>query len=138
MNALAPGATPKKTIFLTTGAEAVENAIKTDPGQVEFFDTDGTPLNSIPVGALPDMLIFTPDGRWLLVANEGEPNSYGQMDSVDPEGSVSIIDMKVGAANLTQADVRTATFNDAIPKRNAKSIRIYGPGATLAQDLEPE
>ena len=28
LNALAPGATPKKTIFFTTGAEAVENAIK--------------------------------------------------------------------------------------------------------------
>jgi 4-aminobutyrate aminotransferase / (S)-3-amino-2-methylpropionate transaminase / 5-aminovalerate transaminase len=28
LNALAPGATPKKTLFLTTGAEAVENAIK--------------------------------------------------------------------------------------------------------------
>jgi 4-aminobutyrate aminotransferase/(S)-3-amino-2-methylpropionate transaminase len=28
LNALAPGATTKKTIFLTTGAEAVENAIK--------------------------------------------------------------------------------------------------------------
>jgi Choice-of-anchor I domain len=116
-------------------AVAVENAIKTDPGQVEFFDVDGTPLNSVTVGALPDMLIFTPNGRWLLVANEGEPNDAY---TIDPEGSVSIIDMKVGAANLTQADVRTATFNDSIPKRNASSIRIYGPGATLAQDLEPE
>jgi len=28
LNALAPGASPKKTLFLTTGAEAVENAIK--------------------------------------------------------------------------------------------------------------
>jgi len=28
LNALAPGASPKKTMFLTTGAEAVENAIK--------------------------------------------------------------------------------------------------------------
>ena len=28
LNALAPGASPKKTIFLTTGAEAVENALK--------------------------------------------------------------------------------------------------------------
>lgn len=119
-------------------AVAVENAFKTDPGEVQFFDTDGTMLNSVTVGALPDMLIFTPNGRWLLVANEGEPNSYGQKDSVDPEGSVSIIDMKVGAANLTQADVRTATFNDSIPKTNVSSIRIYGPGATLAQDLEPE
>jgi hypothetical protein len=119
-------------------AVAVENAIKTDPGQVKFFDTNGTPLSAVTVGALPDMLIFTPNGRWLLVANEGEPNSYNQPDSIDPEGSVSIIDMNVGAANLTQADVRTAPFNEYIPKTNASSIRIYGPGATLAQDLEPE
>jgi 4-aminobutyrate aminotransferase/(S)-3-amino-2-methylpropionate transaminase len=28
LNKLAPGATPKKTIFLTTGAEAIENAVK--------------------------------------------------------------------------------------------------------------
>jgi hypothetical protein len=116
-------------------AVAVENATKTDPGFVKIFDTNGTLLNSLTVGALPDMLIFTPNGRRLLVANEGEPNDAY---TVDPEGSVSIIDMTVGAANLTQADVRTATFNDAIPKTNASSIRIYGPGATLAQDLEPE
>ena len=119
-------------------AVAVENAIKTDPGVVKFFDTNGTLLSSVTAGTLPDMLIFTPNGRWLLVANEGEPNSYGQPDSIDPEGSVSIIDMTVGAANLTQADVRSALFNDSIPKTNASTIRIFGPGATLAQDLEPE
>jgi hypothetical protein len=116
-------------------AVAVENAIKTDPGQVKFFDTNGTPLSSVAVGALPDMLVFTPNGRRLLVANEGEPNDAY---TVDPEGSVSIIDMTGGAANLTQANVRTASFNNTIPKTNTASIRIYGPGATLAQDLEPE
>ena len=42
------------------------------------------------VGALPDMLTFTPDGDYLLVANEGEPSGYGA-GHVDPEGSVSII-----------------------------------------------
>jgi hypothetical protein len=116
-------------------AVAVENAIKTDPGFVKFFDTSGTHLSELTVGALPDMLIFTPNGRRLLVANEGEPNDAY---TIDPEGSVSIINMTGGAANLTQADVRTAAFNDSIPKTNASSIRIYGPGATLAQDLEPE
>jgi DNA-binding beta-propeller fold protein YncE len=116
-------------------AVAVENAVKTDPGFVKFFDTNGTLLSSVTVGALPDMVIFTPNGRRLLVANEGEPNDAY---TVDPEGSVSIIDMTVGAANLTQADVRTAKFDDSIPKTNASSIRKYGPGATLAQDLEPE
>ena len=116
-------------------AVAVENAVKTDPGFVKFFDTNGTLLSTVTVGALPDMLIFTPNGRRLLVANEGEPNDAY---TIDPEGSVSIIDMTAGAANLTQADVRTAAFNDSIPKINAPSIRRYGPGAALAQDLEPE
>ena len=86
------------------------------------------------------MLVFSHNGRWLLVANEGEPSSYlvpGSLDN-DPEGSVSIIDMRRGPAFLTQDDVRTATFNDSIPKTNPSSIRIFGPGATLAQDLEPE
>jgi len=116
-------------------AVAVENEVKTDPGFVKFFDTNGSLLSALTVGALPDMLIFTPNGRRLLVANEGEPNDAY---TIDPEGSVSIIDMTRGAANLTQADVTTATFNDSIPKTNAASIRKYGPGATLAQDLEPE
>ena len=113
---------------------------KTSPGVVKFFDTDGNFLNQLTVGALPDMLVFSPNGRWLLVANEGEPNTYVEPRSLltDPEGSVSIIDMRRGAAFLTQDDVRTATFDDSIPKTNASSIRIYGPGATLAQDLEPE
>ncbi len=119
-------------------AVAVENAPKTSSGWVQFFDVDGNSLSTITVGALPDMVTFTPNGRRLLVANEGEPNSYNQANSVDPEGTVSIIDMTVGAANLTDADVRTAKFSDAIPKVNLESIRKYGPNATLAQDLEPE
>ena len=74
------------------------------------------------------------------MANEGEPSSYLVPGSLvnDPEGSVSIIDMRRGPAFLTQDDVRTATFNDSILKTNRESIRIFGPGATLAQDLEPE
>ena len=119
-------------------AVAVENAPKTSPGWVQFFDVSGNFLSTVTVGALPDMVTFTPDGRWLLVANEGEPNSYNQVDSVDPEGTVSIIDMTVGAANLTDAEARTAKFSDATPKVNLASIRKYGPNATLAQDLEPE
>ncbi|HEX2931296.1 MAG TPA: choice-of-anchor I family protein [Candidatus Binatia bacterium] len=113
---------------------------KTSPGVVKFFDTDGNFLNQLTVGALPDMLVFSPNGRWLLVANEGEPNTYVPPRTLltDPEGTVSIIDMRRGAAFLTQDDVRTATFDDSIPMTNASSIRIYGPGATLAQDLEPE
>lgn len=119
-------------------AVALEGTQKTDPGSVKFFNTSGAFLNQLTVGALPDMLTFSPNGRWLLVANEGEPNSYNQPDSVDPEGSVSIIELRNDVTSLTQLDVRTAQFNPSIPQENASSIRIFGPNATLAQDLEPE
>ena len=119
-------------------AVALEGMQKIDPGSVKFFNTSGMFLNQLTVGALPDMLTFSPNGRWLLVANEGEPNSYNQVDSVDPEGSVSIIAMRDDVTTLTQLDVRTAGFSPSIPQENASSIRVFGPNATLAKDLEPE
>lgn len=121
-------------------AVAVEGTHKTDAGNVQFFNTSGGKLNQVTVGSLPDMLTFSPDGHWLLVANEGEPSSYNNnpVPSVDPEGSVSVIDMTPGVANLTQIDVRTATFSTSIPQVNPSSIRKYGPNATFAQDIEPE
>jgi hypothetical protein len=119
-------------------AVAVEEAQKTDNGTVKFFNTSGALLNTLTVGALPDMLTFSHNGQWLLVANEGEPNSYGQPSSVDPAGSVSVIDMRPGVSNLTQLNVRHATFSASIPQVNSSSIRIFGPNATIANDLEPE
>ena len=82
-------------------AVALEGAQKTDPGSVKFFNASGTFLNQLTVGSLPDMLVFSPNGKWLLVANEGEPNSYNQADSVDPDGSVSVIDMNGDVTALT-------------------------------------
>jgi DNA-binding beta-propeller fold protein YncE len=120
-------------------AVAVEASPKTDPGSVVFFDTNGNFKGKVEVGALPDMLTFTPDGKYLLVANEGEPNSYNQPDSVDPEGSISII--STSGHKVTQRDVRTADFkrfNGKEAALRARGIRIYGPNASSAQDFEPE
>ena len=119
-------------------AVAVEANDTQDPGTVVFFDADGTLLNQVTVGALPDMLTFTSDGTRVLVANEGEPNDdYTN----DPEGSVSIIDVSGGVNNLTQADVSTADFSAFIGREEelrSRGVRIFGPGANAAQDLEPE
>ena len=57
-------------------AVALQADPKTSPGIVLFFETDGTLLNQLTVGALPDMLVFSRNGRWLLIANEGEPSTY--------------------------------------------------------------
>jgi hypothetical protein len=144
-------AAPSLDFFFSTGgvpnsvairdgivAVAVENPTRQLPGWVKFYSTAGALLNTVVVGAVPDMITFTPNGRRVLVANEGEPNSYGQPTSVDPVGSVSIIDMTPGVLSLTQADVSTAGFSPSIPVDNPSSFRVYGPGASLAQDMEPE
>jgi 2',3'-cyclic-nucleotide 2'-phosphodiesterase/3'-nucleotidase/5'-nucleotidase len=116
-------------------AVAVEAVVKTDPGKAVFFDTDGGFLSSVTVGALPDMLTFSPNHRYALVANEAEPDpSY----TSDPEGSVSIIDLEGGVAALTQAAVTTVGFGAFNSTVLDPSIRIFGPGASVAQDLEPE
>ncbi|MDZ8088872.1 MAG: choice-of-anchor I family protein [Nostoc sp. DedQUE12b] len=108
-------------------------------GKVSFYNAaNGNFLNSVAVGALPDMLTFTPDGTKVLVANEGEPNSYGQPNSVDPEGSVSIINIAGGVANATVAQASFTSFNSQIATLKAAGVRITGPGSTVAQDLEPE
>ena len=114
-------------------AAAVEGATAQDPGSVLFFDTTGNTLGSVTVGALPDMLTFTPDGTKLLVANEGEPN---EAYTDDPEGSVSIIDLD--SSNYSASVVNTAGFTAFNTAPLDPSIRIFGPGATVAQDLEPE
>lgn len=108
-------------------------------GKVAFFNAgNGSLINAVDVGALPDMLTFTPDGTKVLVANEGEPNSYGQTNSVDPEGSVSIINIAGGVASATVQTATFTSFNSQIASLKASGVRIIGPGATVAQDLEPE
>jgi len=124
-------------VFGDVVAVAIENEDTQSPGTIAFFDTNGNAISSVTVGALPDMLTFTPDGQKVLVANEGEPsNDY----SVDPEGSVSIIDVSGGIANLTQEDVRTAGFTafDNQEELTEAGVRVFGPDASLAQDVEPE
>ena len=108
-------------------AVAMEANIKQDNGTVEIFDTDGSHLYTVDAGALPDMVTFTPDGQYLLVANEGEPNDDY---TVDPEGTVTII-------NTSSWLPETANFH-AFDNTEIKDVRVFGPGASVSQDLEPE
>ncbi|MGJ3245070.1 MAG: choice-of-anchor I family protein [Elainellaceae cyanobacterium] len=112
-------------------AVAVEADVSQDPGQVFFFDTDGNFLTAVEVGALPDMLTFTPDGSKILVANEGEPGD------VDPDGSVSIIDVSNGLDNLTVETADFTAFNGQEDALRAEGVRIF-PGKSFSEDAEPE
>jgi hypothetical protein len=116
-------------------AVAIQAPVKTNPGRVALYRaSDLTLLGSATVGALPDMITFTPDGRTVLTANEGEPSDDYQ---IDPEGSISIIDI----SNPARPVVRTAGFGQFTGQEaalRAQGIRLYGPGASASQDLEPE
>lgn len=116
-------------------AVAIEAEDPQAPGTLALFDIEGRPLGSVTVGAMPDMVTFTPDGRTILTANEAEPSTDYL---TDPEGSVSIVSLRRRWPLVRQRDVRTADFvawNGAVLD---PSIRVKGPGASAAQDFEPE
>lgn len=125
-------------VAVSGGAVAVtyDGPTPGSPGTVALYALDaggaGAALRAtIPVGVVPDMAVFTPDGARLLVAIEGEPtDDY----ALDPPGGVAIID--VASATLTG----TAGFGgfDTAALR-AAGVRLTGPaGTTAATDLEPE
>ena len=122
-------------VFNGMVAVAIQAPVKTDPGRMALYRaSDLTLLGSATVGALPDMIVFTPDGNTVLTANEGEPSDDYQ---IDPEGSISIVDI----SNPARLVVRTAGFGAFTGQEaalRAQGIRLYGPGASASQDLEPE
>lgn len=116
-------------------AVALTAPTKTDPGLVRFYDAGNyNVLHDVTVGANPDAVTFTPNGAKLLVANEGEPSSYLVGPSGDPAGSVSIVDTNTFNVQTAGFDA----FNGQAAALEAAGVRLTGPNASVAQDLEPE
>lgn len=110
---------------------AVQGADVTAPGSAVFFDVaSGAVLDVVATGALPDMITFSPDGRYVLTADEGEPSPDGL---VDPEGSVTVVDLAGGFP----ASAKRATFH-AFDHALPAGVRIGQPGVPPSRDLEPE
>ena len=128
-------------------AVALADPDKTQPGKVFFLNANGDMLGNVAVGALPDMLTFSADGKKLLVANEGEVNLPADIEAgksnVNPEGSVSIVDLSNGVSNAVVSTASFSAFNDKAAELKQKGVRLFAgnPGfetTTVAQDLEPE
>ncbi|NGP44819.1 LysM peptidoglycan-binding domain-containing protein [Bacillaceae bacterium SIJ1] len=105
---------------------------KTDKGYVVFISTDGEVLSTVQVGSQPDMITFTHDGSRLLVANEGEPNDAYD---INPEGSVSIIDVGEGVDHRQIADAKTVKFDDDVIDDDVRQVH---EDSDRVADLEPE
>jgi DNA-binding beta-propeller fold protein YncE len=89
-------------------------------------------VKKITIGAMPDMVTFSPDGNYILSANEGEPNDAY---TVDPKGTISIINIK---DNYSVKTLDFAAFESQKAALLAGGFRIYGLNASFAQDIEPE
>ena len=103
------------------------------PGKAVFYSaTSFTRIAEAETGVLPDMITFTPDGKYALVANEGEPSDDY---ATDPAGSITVIDVDGGFTTATAAFDPSAFDLEALQQGG---LRAFGPRAGLAEDVEPE
>lgn len=114
-------------------AIALEALNKQDNGSVVVLNTSTfAQITKIAVGALPDMVTFSPDGKYIVTANEGEPNAAY---TNDPAGSISIINVQ---DNYSVKTLDFSPFEAARTQLTTAGLRVFGPNATLAKDIEPE
>lgn len=131
-------------------AVAVTGETTQDNGYILFYNNlenvSPTYLDGVEVGALPDMVTFTPDGGKALAALEGEPSDDY---TVDPVGGIAVIDILANDEPEETADIVTfESFNGQqedleamgmhFPNPSGRTIKGVEINTTVAQDLEPE
>jgi hypothetical protein len=130
------GAPTTVATFGNLVAVAIPNGTdETLPGVVMFLDAHdntGIPLRVIQVGPVPDHVVFTPDGTKVLTANEGQRGT-----TVDPEGSISVIDVSQGVANAAESKIGFDRFNSLQNVLVNHGVRFL-PDRPVAQSIEPE
>ena len=148
INLAKKGVTGIQSVATKDGLVAIAAQVSTDkaaPGKIFLADISGklspSAPNGIVVGSLPDSVHFSPNGQFIVSADEAEPTSYcltnGTLPTTtDPNGSVSIIDLSAPKLKATTVDF--SAFNDRTNALIYAGARVFGPNATVAQDLEPE
>ena len=102
-------------------------------GWLLILDFDGNYVAHFPAGVGPDMVGFTPNGEYLLSANEGEPRYGFGYGTYDPEGSVTFVRIADGYART----VGFHAFDDRRDELVADGV-ILKVGVPPSRDLEPE
>lgn len=150
LNDNTPGDANSIAIDETNQLLAVAMAAKTvgEVGQIAFYNISGdTPvfIKNVTAGFLPDMLTFSHNGAKVVVANEGEPNGDY---SIDPEGSISVINIENGVIGDTASNIDFTAYNNQQTELKEKGLVFANPtgrtingneiNTTVAMDLEPE
>jgi hypothetical protein len=127
------GASNSVSVYDGKLAVALESTVnKQGNGKVVIFNTsDYSLIKQVTVGALPDMITFSADGKYIMTANEGEPSTdYLQ----DPNGTISIIE--TSNYNVTTLDF--VSFSNQAAALAKDGFRISKFAKSFAQDIEPE
>jgi hypothetical protein len=128
--------------WVTIGGNHVAVVLETDDPQangiVALYKLDDLSLTATyEVGAAPKMAAFNLTSSRLLVANEGVANANY---TVDPVGSVTAIDLIAGFDSGVVTTIDFSDFNVGGSRAAdlPDTVRVFGPNASVAQDLEPE
>ena len=118
-------------------ATALQDADYDEEGRIALFSTDSDGsielLKVYEAGIQPDMVTFSPDGRYVLTADEGEPREgYGEDD---PEGSVTVVSLDDDIVSVIGFE---AFDNPLARKALADKGIIMQKGTVPSEDFEPE
>lgn len=104
-------------------------------GRIAVLDYDGNLLKSYETGVQPDMVTVSSDGKWILTADEGEPREGYGAGTVDPAGSVTLV-------NAETDEVKVIGFSGfdstELAGQGILFNKVDGQILSAAQDLEPE
>ena len=118
-------------------ATALQDADYDEEGRIALFssDSDGSIelLKVYEAGIQPDMVTFSPDGRYVLTADEGEPREG--YDEDDPEGSVTVVSLEDDIVSVIGFE---AFDNPLARKALADKGIIMQKGTVPSEDFEPE
>lgn len=114
-------------------AVAVQHSDYTAGGAIVLLNYDGSFKAAYPAGIQPDMVTFA--GSKVLTANEGEPRRGYEQGAVDPQGSVTVVDLS--SDNPAAVTIGFESFDDDRDELVADGV-ILKKGAAPSVDLEPE
>ena len=120
-------------------AAAVLNNDPFDNGSIQFHDADsGKILNTLEAGVHPDGLDFSPNGKYLVVANEGEAYHYNGKDYDSPDGSVTLINY-TNATNAHAVQIELADYTDVkgmLQKKHARKFERVVTGGNSDEEIK--
>ncbi|MCL2185707.1 MAG: choice-of-anchor I family protein [Treponema sp.] len=116
-------------------ALAVHHKNFNEQGYIVLLNYEGEYIRHYQAGVQPDMICFTPDGQFILTADEGEPRDGYGADKIDPPGTITIVNVKTHAARI----IGFEAFDNAQARADfLQSGGILNKGIPPSLDFEPE